>query len=239
MSNVRGSTVLIGAGGIGLLLFIASKSKAANAPNGGAKRIPSTTGTAAAATPRPASSSAAGKPLPALPSSSSSSSDDFSELELVPVPVRDLPQEGQPLAWDKTEHPLADRGKIDDVDMVAAAPTAAAAKPKPPTPSAGTAAAAKPKPAATKPAKPKASAATTVEPTAPRSPKEAAQALFDYASRVLKAGKGASLGTANAPSSTVRAAQSDMAMHVADGIYGPDTRARGKELLGKTFPVRK
>lgn len=37
---------------------------------------------------------------------------------------------------------------------------------------------------------------------------------------------------------TIKAAQEDMGL-VADGIYGPGTRQRGKELLGKTFPARR
>lgn len=72
-----------------------------------------------------------------------------------------------------------------------------------------------------------------------RSPKEAAQELFDYAKSAPKVkGRGAWFGTANAPSSTVEAAQRDMGGLKADGIYGPKTRKRGRALLGRVFPAR-
>lgn len=72
-----------------------------------------------------------------------------------------------------------------------------------------------------------------------RSPQEAASDLYDYATRVLAEGKGSLLGVKDRPSATVRDAQADMGDDDADGFYGPATRALGKKLLGRTFPVRR
>jgi len=64
------------------------------------------------------------------------------------------------------------------------------------------------------------------------SPKEAAAALLQY---VQSSGN---LGTKAKPSDIVKAAQHDMGKLTADGVYGPKTRERGKQLLGKPFPAR-
>lgn len=81
------------------------------------------------------------------------------------------------------------------------------------------------------------------QPPKPRStglsPRDAAQRLYDYARGLLRADRGGELGTKGRPSETVRHYQKAMGKIRADGQYGPKTRARGKELLGRTFPVRK
>jgi hypothetical protein len=79
--------------------------------------------------------------------------------------------------------------------------------------------------------------ADTAQPMA-RAPRVAAQALYDYVTQVVRDGRGAELGTAGKPNATVRAAQTDMKLLTADGIYGAKTRTRGKELLGREFPAR-
>lgn len=73
---------------------------------------------------------------------------------------------------------------------------------------------------------------------ATRTPTQAAQALWQYATEVIRAGHGSTLGTKDRPNTFVRAAQADMRKLDADGVYGDKTRARGKELLGKPFPDR-
>jgi hypothetical protein len=65
-----------------------------------------------------------------------------------------------------------------------------------------------------------------------RSAQAAASDLLAY----FNAGR--PLGTGNAPSAFVQAAQRDMGGIAADGIYGPQTRSRGQALIGKTFPPR-
>jgi len=71
-----------------------------------------------------------------------------------------------------------------------------------------------------------------------RTPTQAATFLYSYATEAIRAGKGSSLGTKGHANETVKLAQRDMRKIEADGIYGPKTRARGKELLGKPFPER-
>ncbi|HET8939219.1 MAG TPA: hypothetical protein VFN67_37500 [Polyangiales bacterium] len=73
-----------------------------------------------------------------------------------------------------------------------------------------------------------------------RSPKQAAQALHTYATGLVRSGRGAAeLGSKAKPNDFVAAAQRDMRGGLAsDGIYGPKTQARGKELLGVEFPNR-
>lgn len=73
--------------------------------------------------------------------------------------------------------------------------------------------------------------------SAKRSDKAAAQELLAYVTPILKAKRGAELGTKGTPNSFVKAAQVDMGVS-PDGIYGPETRTRGKQLLGVTFPAR-
>lgn len=99
-----------------------------------------------------------------------------------------------------------------------------------------------PKPAA------KPSAATAPKPTPPpgaaevvttqRTTKQAAQALHSYVTPLIRSGRGAELGSAAKPNDFVAAAQRDMKLIASDGIYGPKTMARGKELLGVEFPSR-
>ena len=73
------------------------------------------------------------------------------------------------------------------------------------------------------------------EPAAP-SPAE----LQEAAARRLLAHikSGGARGVRNRPSPKVKAAQAAMGGLVADGIYGPKTRARGAALLGQPFPPR-
>jgi hypothetical protein len=73
---------------------------------------------------------------------------------------------------------------------------------------------------------------TRARATSARSPAAAANDLLAY----FNAGR--PLGTRNAPSTFVQAAQRDMGGLVADGIYGPNTRTRGQALIGKAFPPR-
>lgn len=75
-----------------------------------------------------------------------------------------------------------------------------------------------------------------------RSPRAAAQALYDYARdpAVRTAHPASAFGYRGHPNSFVRQAQLDMGLVLpdADGIYGPRTRARGQQLLGRPFPPR-
>jgi peptidoglycan hydrolase-like protein with peptidoglycan-binding domain len=75
--------------------------------------------------------------------------------------------------------------------------------------------------------------------SATRKPTQAAQDLYTYATALIRGGHGDQLGNKSAPDETVRSAQRDMKGKLAtDGIYGPKTMARGKELLGREFPAR-
>ena len=80
-------------------------------------------------------------------------------------------------------------------------------------------------------------AAAPTPAAAKRTDKTAALELLAYVTPILKAKRGAELGTKNAPNSFVKAAQVDMGV-TPDGIYGPETRTRGKQLIGSTFPAR-
>jgi len=71
-----------------------------------------------------------------------------------------------------------------------------------------------------------------------RSARDAARALLNYVSPLIRAGKAAQLGSKDAPNDTIANAQRDMRIIKSDGIYGPKTAARGKELLGIEFPSR-
>jgi hypothetical protein len=82
---------------------------------------------------------------------------------------------------------------------------------------------------------------TTDTPTAQamaRAPRVAAQDLYTYVTELVRADRGAELGSTAKPNATVRDAQRDMKLLTADGIYGTKTRTRGKELLGREFPPR-
>ena len=107
----------------------------------------------------------------------------------------------------------------------ARAPTAPAAPRNAPAPS-------PPRAAATAPAP-----VPAPEPTG-RTPEQAARDLLTLARLLLKSDKGSQLGSKASPSPAVQSAQRDMGGLTADGIYGPATRARGKDLLGETFPAR-
>lgn len=136
------------------------------------------------------------------------------------------------------------------VSVTAAKPAAQLAKPLAPAK-----AAAPPKPSLAPKAKatvlrpPAASSATPPaalpaqagpDATAPamRKATQAAQDLYTYATALIRAGHGERLGSKASPDETVRSAQRDMKGLVIDGIYGPKTMSRGKELLGREFPSR-
>ena len=70
-------------------------------------------------------------------------------------------------------------------------------------------------------------------------PRAAAQQLFRYVAGVISAGKASTLGTKGNPNPEVKRLQLAMGGIRGDGIYGPATRARGKELLGREFPARR
>lgn len=74
--------------------------------------------------------------------------------------------------------------------------------------------------------------------SAQRSPRQAAADLFNFASTAIREGRVSDLGEKTAPSNYVAAAQRDMRLISSDGLYGPKTAARGKELLGREFPSR-
>ena len=129
-------------------------------------------------------------------------------------------------------------GNVTEFERVAAPQKPAQPAPAPPRP------APSPAPAPRPPIVPGSQNTGTPAPSPPspvRSPVAAAQALYDYASAAIKAGRGSSLGTKGKPNAVVADAERDMGI-VPDngvyGIYGPKIRARGKELLGKTFPAR-
>lgn len=230
MYNVKPLPAILGVGaGVALLAVLSKKAKASTQAN--------------ASTSLPSSTSPATPPTPPLLGSSRTSS----------------AEEGLPLAWDKSEHPLADRG-VDDADggsldvreIEVVTSTPASAIPATPTPASSPAPATPPAPSSaaststktktkTKPSAATASStpATPPAPSSKRSPREAAQALYDFATNALHSGRGADLGTKGHPSSFVRAAQQDMGGVTADGFYGPATKDRGRALIGKTFPTRK
>lgn len=243
LRNLKPSTLAIGAAGVIGIVFLARKAKAAQAPNA----------SKSSTTKLPASSPPAPRP-PQLPANTSASADvdaaaslDITEIQLEgdPAPARKPAQEGAPLAWDLREHPLAsnaapDRDFPPEVKIVVDVPAPSAPKPSSSKPSASAKTKAKPpvpKPPAAKPA-PK-SAPAEVIPRPGRTPQAAAQELYELATSLLKAGKGSMLGTGAAPSTRVLELQQGMGSIAADGIYGPGTRARGKQLIGKNFPVRK
>lgn len=110
----------------------------------------------------------------------------------------------------------------------------AAASSKPPS-AVMTAQSAAPRP--TPPPGGSSSSTSQVVPTE-RSPKAAAQDLYTYAQQLIRQGRGAELGSKDKPNNTVAAAQRDMRKIASDGIYGPKTQARGKELIAMEFPSR-
>ncbi|HET8938987.1 MAG TPA: hypothetical protein VFN67_36335 [Polyangiales bacterium] len=144
-----------------------------------------------------------------------------------------------------------------------ARPAATAAKPKPKaapkpasntipshtvtvTPAASSSAsstpAAKPaaKPAAPSPTQPPGATVDLPAQVVPegRSPKQAAQALQAYVTPLIRSGRAAELGSKAKPNELIASLQRDMRGIASDGIYGPKTQARGKELLGVEFPAR-
>lgn len=77
------------------------------------------------------------------------------------------------------------------------------------------------------------------EPTTKLGSRDAAQQLYRYVAGVISAGKASTLGTKGHPNPEVKRLQLAMGRIQGDGIYGPATRARGKELLGRDFPARR
>lgn len=225
MARVKPAVALLGVGGIVGLFVLAKRAKAAQQQN-----------------PRE---------LPSSSTAPSSSTEPSSPAEPPLLPARtSSAQEGEPLAWDRSEHPLAERDSRDvdatdirvepttwiDAEAEPSGPAAAPAEPPAPEPAPVPAAKPKPKPPAAKPPAPMPPAPSSQE---GRTPVQAARELYEHASALLAAGKGAQLGVKGAPSSFVRDAQRDMGGLTADGMYGPATRTRGKQLTGQTFPVRK
>lgn len=76
-----------------------------------------------------------------------------------------------------------------------------------------------------------------IAPSVPKTPKGAAEALYKYVTR--KETNPRRWGTKNAPNLFIGAMQNIMGELEPDGIYGPRTRRRGKQLIGRTFPVRR
>jgi hypothetical protein len=76
------------------------------------------------------------------------------------------------------------------------------------------------------------------EQAAVRGPKDAARELLSYISPLIRSGNLDALGSKEAPNTIIQAMQTDMRKVNADGVYGPKTQARGKELLGVEFPAR-
>ncbi len=72
-------------------------------------------------------------------------------------------------------------------------------------------------------------------PTPPPDQRTPVQAARDLLGHVRAHGD---LGTKARPSQPVMSAQRDMGELTTDGVYGPKTRARGKQLIGETFPPR-
>jgi hypothetical protein len=75
---------------------------------------------------------------------------------------------------------------------------------------------------------------------AQRGSRQAAQDLLSYVRPLISTGKADVLGSKTQPNDIVRIAQRDMKMKPSDqdGVYGPKTAARGKEILGTEFPSR-
>lgn len=108
-------------------------------------------------------------------------------------------------------------------------PLAAAPKPKAATPAPA------PLPPALAELKPPPPPPPPDVPVSEHSPKEAAEALLLYVT-----GPGPiDWGNKGKPNTIIRDAQKSMGKLTADGIYGPKTRDRGKQLTGKSFPARK
>jgi hypothetical protein len=68
--------------------------------------------------------------------------------------------------------------------------------------------------------------------------RSAAERLYAYVLREIREGRSANLGSKGNPNPEVLAGQKGMTKVTADGIYGPKTRERGKELTGKPWPAR-
>lgn len=90
-----------------------------------------------------------------------------------------------------------------------------------------------------RPPKPKRKKRRTKKEAARLSPKNAAEQLYSFAARTLARGEGHLLGVKGKPSPEVKRLQKNMGKIKADGFYGRRTRRRGKELLGRDFPIRK
>jgi peptidoglycan hydrolase-like protein with peptidoglycan-binding domain len=73
---------------------------------------------------------------------------------------------------------------------------------------------------------------------ASRSPRQAATDLYTYVTQAMRQGLDAPLGSKSKPDDYLAACQRDMRLIASDGIYGPKTAARGKELIGREFPPR-
>jgi hypothetical protein len=71
-----------------------------------------------------------------------------------------------------------------------------------------------------------------------RAPSDAARELYALVVPLIRDGNLDALGTNDQPSQQIAILQRDMRGLKSDGVYGPKTAARGKELLGREFPSR-
>lgn len=78
--------------------------------------------------------------------------------------------------------------------------------------------------------------ATTTTPTV--APADAAATLYSYVRSLRKKGRSAALGLKGRPNVNIEQGQAGMGELKVDGIYGDETRARGRQLLNKYFPRR-
>lgn len=77
------------------------------------------------------------------------------------------------------------------------------------------------------------------EPAEPKlKTREAAERLYVYVVERIRSGRARTLGDKANANVQVREYQAAMGKIFADGIYGPASRKRGKELLGREFPAR-
>ncbi len=83
-----------------------------------------------------------------------------------------------------------------------------------------------------------ADAASVTSAPATRAPSAAARELYALVTQIVRAGDLDQLGTKGAPNPQIAILQRDMRGIRSDGVYGPKTAARGKELLGREFPAR-
>ena len=67
--------------------------------------------------------------------------------------------------------------------------------------------------------------------------KQAARQMYAYAKGEIDAGRAHILGSRTKRNARVKQLQKDMGRIKVDGVYGQETRQRGRKLLGKSFPI--